>query len=88
MVTAGNADNLEHWVEDVLAEATMCLAVIDQHLLHDFIGRHTAEAARLCPCLIDDAIAGHSIGWQRAIYLVQQIFRIRLSKFEMRRLLT
>ena len=44
MVTTSYAYNCEHFVEDVLAKASMGLAVVYHHLLHDFLGGDAAKA--------------------------------------------
>ena len=46
----------EERVENVFAEASVSLPVVDEHFFEDFLSRDATEAARLGPRLIDNAI--------------------------------
>ena len=62
MVADCYTDNRQHPIEDVLSEATVSLAIVYKHLLHDFLSCHTAKAARFGPGFINDTVACHTIG--------------------------
>ena len=65
------SDDVQERIEHGLPEAPMRLAIVDKHLL-DHLGRGSAaEATRLCPGLVDHAIASHSVHRQRSIYIIQ-----------------
>lgn len=68
MITASYSDHFQHGVENILTETPMSLPIIHKHLLHDLLCCHAAKATRLGPGLIDDAVAGHTIGWERPVY--------------------
>ena len=67
MVTTGNSYNLQHWVKDVLAEASVSLSIINHHLLEYLFWCDATKAARFCPCLINYAVSCHSVCWERTI---------------------
>jgi len=62
VVATGDAYNLQQWVEDVLAEASMGLPVVHEHLLKYLFGCDAPKAARLGPGLIDYTVACHPVG--------------------------
>ena len=71
MVAGSYAHHCQQSIENILSESSVRLAIVDKHLL-DHLGRGgAAEATRLCPGLVDHAIASHSVHRQRSIYIIQ-----------------
>lgn len=51
-----DACEFEFLVKNIFAETPVSLAIIDNHLLHNFFSGGAPEAARLRPLLIDAAV--------------------------------